>query len=70
MERHLDLLRFPPYRHQGHNRIQVQWRLALPLLDRVRDWLPAAIAYRGLRLLDLLRGITRKPRSDRAAPTP
>ncbi len=53
-----------------HTQAQVQWRLALPLLDRVRDWLPAALASGGLRVFDLIYSVTQRPDSARAVPTP
>lgn len=52
LDRHLRIDALPIYRYPAHSTAQRRARLALPLLDRLRDWPPQALGYARLRLTD------------------
>jgi hypothetical protein len=52
LDRHLCVDGFPIYRHPAHTAAQRRVRMALPLMDRMRDWPLQILGYARLRFKD------------------
>ncbi|MEW6365266.1 MAG: nucleotidyltransferase family protein [Acidobacteriota bacterium] len=52
LERFIDWRNWPSYKYPAHSSAQVQWRVGIPLIDRVKDWVPFTLTYASIRLKD------------------